>query len=101
VSWLPASTYNYRLFFRFDGETISFHGGTSAGELGLLVLALNLEKVSIVGTGAGARAAAIETLRGRSRKALRTFNFFEIGMVRETWSARRARIESVGFFCGR
>lgn len=55
-------TYNDRLLGRLDGETVGLDWGTGAGEVGLLVLALDLEG-SALGDKGGSTAAAVEVAR--------------------------------------
>lgn len=62
MSWLPASTHNDRLLGWLDGETVSLDRGTGAGEVGLLVLALDLKR-SAWGTSGAQAAAAVDVAR--------------------------------------
>ena len=75
----PLSTHNHRLLLRLDGETIGLDGRTSAGEVGLLVLALDLKGVSKVGQGRSTAVAEVARLVWEDKS---TFIFLETGILR-------------------
>lgn len=76
---VDGATYNDSLLGRLDGETIGLDRGTGAGEIGFLVLALNLGR-SASGHRVGSTAAAVKVAK-LVQEDKRTFIFLETAIV--------------------